>query len=427
MLHQMISDSAMERRCLRVKWSDYYERYDSWQPSTQYSRLASVSDFGSKGSPSDEIADCIQYVDARTAASIVRRALDAGVRFRAAEIADIADSGQVEDADLLGKLIWAYSDEYTGEQLNTLLSCFIDSTPVYELIDQICSKTTHFTEEDILALLPCMPDQGSVNKLAASTDACFSENGLNELCDYGVDEEWIKKIAGRSGIPYGDDMEPIEQNVVVSSERRVDFAQQEKTHTASATAGKYDNYDNRARIKACEKKLAKLKRERRPNQFEIDQAQKRLDEAKLFQSCQIFKSSFGESFQDPNDNIMFSDGNEVLWFGGVIIRYRDLKSYSLIENVETETRSKVDKSKLITAAVMGEVVFDDSLLGIALANPEVKTTTYQRKNGFQLCVKLKNGMEYSILVPNAGFFKNKASKRWYQVCERLDEVIERYK
>ena len=410
-----------------MKWSDYYERYDGWQPSTQYSRLASISDFGLKGSPSDEIADCIQYVDARTATSIIRRALAAGVRFRTAEITDIVDSGQIEDDGLLEKLILDYSDEYTGEQLDTLLSCFTDSGPGYALIDQICSKPTHFTEEDILELLPCMPDEDSINKLVGSTDARFSENGLNELCDYGVDEEWIEKISRRSGIPYGNDMEPAEQNTVISSEQHMDFAQQEQVPTASETTGKYDNYDNRVRIKTCEKRLAKLKMKRKPDQFEIDQAQKRLDEAKLFQSCQIFKGSFGESLQDPNDNVMFSDGNEVLWFGGVIIRYRDLKSYSLIENVETQTRSKVDKSKLISAAVMGKVVFDDSLLGIALANPEIKTTTYHRKNGFHLCVKLKNGTGYSIPVLNAGFFRNKASKRWLQVCERLGEIIERYK
>ena len=196
---------------------------------------------------------------------------------------------------------------------------------------------------------------------------------------------------------------------------------------ASMAVGKYDNYDNRARIKACEKKLAKLKRKRKPDQFQIDQAQKRLDEAKLFQSCQIFKSSFGESIYDPNDNIMFSDGNEVLWFGGVIIPYCDLKNYSLMENIETETRSTFSKSKIITAAVIGDVVFDDSILGLALFPPEMKTTTYQRKNGYRLCVALKNGTGYSIQVLSAGFFRNKASKRWYQVCERLDGIIAKYK
>ena len=51
-----------------MTWAEYYERYDGWQESTQYSRLASIKDFGPDGSPSEEICDCIQYVDTRTAA-----------------------------------------------------------------------------------------------------------------------------------------------------------------------------------------------------------------------------------------------------------------------------------------------------------------------------------------------------------------------
>lgn len=61
-----------------MKWADYYKRYDEWQGSTQYSRVASITDFGPEGSPSAEIADCTQYVESRTAASIIRRALAAG-------------------------------------------------------------------------------------------------------------------------------------------------------------------------------------------------------------------------------------------------------------------------------------------------------------------------------------------------------------
>ena len=41
--------------------------------------------------------------------------------------------------------------------------------------------------------------------------AIFTENGLNELCDYGVDESLIRKISKRSGIPYADPDEPDEE------------------------------------------------------------------------------------------------------------------------------------------------------------------------------------------------------------------------
>ena len=103
-----------------MTWAEYYERYDGWQESTQYSRLASITNFGPDGSPSEEICDCIQYVDMRTATSILRRALAAGVRFRAAEVAEIADSGQIEDEEALEKLIQTTVDAYTG---NSWIRC----------------------------------------------------------------------------------------------------------------------------------------------------------------------------------------------------------------------------------------------------------------------------------------------------------------
>ena len=118
-----------------MTWAEYYERHDGWQESTQYSRLASIKDLGPDESPSEEICDCIQYVDTRTATSILRRALAAGVRFRGEEVAEIADSGQIEDEEALEKLILTAADAYTGEQLDTLLSCLPDPEPVFELID----------------------------------------------------------------------------------------------------------------------------------------------------------------------------------------------------------------------------------------------------------------------------------------------------
>ena len=82
---------------------------------------------------------------------------------------------------------------------------------MYALIDEIVSRPAYFTEEDILILVSCMPDEKSMNRLVKSTDVVFTEEGLNELCDDGVDESLIKKISRRSGIPYDDPDEPDEE------------------------------------------------------------------------------------------------------------------------------------------------------------------------------------------------------------------------
>lgn len=62
--------------------------------NTDYSRLSSITDFGPNESPFEEICDCIQYVDTRTATTILRGELVAVVQFGAAEITEIVDCGQ---------------------------------------------------------------------------------------------------------------------------------------------------------------------------------------------------------------------------------------------------------------------------------------------------------------------------------------------
>ena len=187
-----------------MKWSDYYEHYDCWQESTQYSRLASIADWGPESSPSEQIADCICYVDDRTAASILRRALAANVRFRPAEVVKIVDSGLIDNEKLLLRLVKTSDEPYTGAQLCTLLEDIFDNDPILELLDQTCSQPTHFTEKEVLSLLPYLMDEDAVNKVAGSTDAVFSEDGLNKLCDNGLDETLVERISRRSGIPYSD-------------------------------------------------------------------------------------------------------------------------------------------------------------------------------------------------------------------------------
>ena len=77
-----------------MTWAEYYERYDGWQESTQYSRLASIKDFGPDESPSEEICDCIQYVDTRTATSILRRALAAESGFELRKLQRLQIAGK---------------------------------------------------------------------------------------------------------------------------------------------------------------------------------------------------------------------------------------------------------------------------------------------------------------------------------------------
>ncbi len=187
-----------------MKWSEYYEKYDDWQDSTQYSRLASITDFGPDTSPSSEITDCVQYVDERTANRIIKLALKAGVRFAVNEIADIIEYVTQDDDIVRVLLNSADESAFTAELIERILNCLVDEEPVIQLIGRICKKPNYFKDTELVSLCENLADDEAIEKLLLSNKSKFSEDALNTLCDLCVDEEIIRAISKRSGIPYSD-------------------------------------------------------------------------------------------------------------------------------------------------------------------------------------------------------------------------------
>ena len=187
-----------------MKWSEYYEKYDDWQDTTQYSRLASITDFGPETSPSSEITDCVQYVDERTANRIIKLALKSGVRFSANEVADIIE--YVTQEDDIVRVLLNSSDEttYSAELIERILNCLVDEEPVIHLIERICKKPNYFKDTELVSLCENLSDDEVIEQLLLTNKTKFSEDALNSLCDLCVDEEIIRAISMRSGIPYSD-------------------------------------------------------------------------------------------------------------------------------------------------------------------------------------------------------------------------------
>lgn len=57
--------------------------------------------------------------------------------------------------------------------------------------------------------------------------------------------------------------------------------------------GQYDNFHNTKNIEKAQRKLDKLLKKRKPDQYQIDLAKEALSQAKLFESCQISRVSAG--------------------------------------------------------------------------------------------------------------------------------------
>lgn len=187
--------------------------------------------------------------------------------------------------------------------------------------------------------------------------------------------------------------------------------------------GKYDNYSNKKNIRKAQKKLNRLTRKWSPDQYQIELAQAELDKELMFESCQIFKSSHTYA---PNDRIMFSDDNRVMRFFSHVIRYDDIQSYSIVENIVSKSHTVTNKNGVISRAVAGHVIAGSvgAVVGAMSAGSRSETTYYQEGDGFIFQVFLKNGNRHYCEIPNLGSFSNKLPPKWLDVGAKIQRIID---
>ena len=187
--------------------------------------------------------------------------------------------------------------------------------------------------------------------------------------------------------------------------------------------GQYDNFHNTKNIKKAQRKLDKLLKKRKPDQYQIDLAKEALSQAKLFESCQIFKSFSGYA---PNENIMFSDDNRVMWFVKYLIPYDEISSYSIVENVVQKAQTQTTSKGVITRAIIGGAIAGGvgAVVGAASAGSKSQTTYYNEGEGFFMRIFTKNGERYSCHIENSGFIGNKVHPKWLELGTKLQSIID---
>lgn len=187
--------------------------------------------------------------------------------------------------------------------------------------------------------------------------------------------------------------------------------------------GQYDNFHNTRNIEKAQRKLDKLLKKRKPDQYQIDLAKEALSQAKLFESCQIFKSFSGYA---PNENIMFSDDNRVMWFVKYLIPYDEIISYSIVENVVQKAQTQTTSKGVITRAIIGGAIAGGvgAVVGAASAGSKSQTTYYNEGEGFFMQIFTKNGERYSCHIENSGFIGNKVHPKWLELGTKLQSIID---
>lgn len=187
--------------------------------------------------------------------------------------------------------------------------------------------------------------------------------------------------------------------------------------------GKYDNHHNTDNVLRAKKKLDKLTSKRNPNIYEIERAKEELETARLFMTCQIFKSS---SCRAPNDRILFSDDNRVMLFYNKLIRYDDLAEYKIVEKFKSHSSTVTRQNGTVSRALVGGFLGGSvgAIVGAMSAGSHSTTTQHQIADGFYFQVFLKNGEGYQCEVENDGFLSNKIHPTWVDLGTKIQMIID---
>lgn len=187
--------------------------------------------------------------------------------------------------------------------------------------------------------------------------------------------------------------------------------------------GKYDNFNNAKRIRKARRKLKRRTRCLFKSQSRIAKAQAELDTAKLFESCQIFKSWHGAA---PNKNVMFSDDNRVMMFYDRLIRYDDIQSYRIVERIVSKSHTVTRQSGAIPRAIVGHAIAGDlgAIVGAMSADSHSQTTYYNTGKGFIFQVFRKDGSGCQIDVESIRDFSNKIHPKWLEVGAKIQRIID---
>ena len=194
--------------------------------------------------------------------------------------------------------------------------------------------------------------------------------------------------------------------------------------------GQYDNYSNEKNIAKPQKRLDKLMEKCNPDLYEVELARKELETARLFERCQIFGTEgWRKNIYNPNANIMFSDDNEVMMFFDKLISYRDISSYTIVENIVKETHTKTKKTGAIARAIVGGAIAGGVgvVTGAITAGSKSSTIVHEIPDGFFLQILLKDGSGYQCPVPSNGTISNKVPKMWLHLASKLQAIVERNK
>ena len=177
-----------------MTWEEYYEKIWEWKPSTMVRHMSQLSSFG----PSEEVMEAIieiSFGDQKGATRMLKKALDAGVKFNGDQLSNM--SGNC-DASELERALRISADQFTTQDIDDLYGAYEDALLIEIALKHNITVPEELAEENEELLTPDANTPIDWERFYNNYDNWsedYAKERFGALTSYGNEEELIEVIS----------------------------------------------------------------------------------------------------------------------------------------------------------------------------------------------------------------------------------------
>lgn len=177
-----------------MRWYDYYEKINYWSVSTAVSKISSLEDMGAP----DEIVDALNIIafeDKQGADKLLNRAIQHGVKFSGDNLVEISGLCAEEN---FKKALYQSADAFTAQEL-----FWNDEYEASKFIARALEAGVRFRNEN-LAELTGLCNEDTVKQAALLSGLLLTEESQDELCEEDEEKQEDLSFEIQSAISAAD-------------------------------------------------------------------------------------------------------------------------------------------------------------------------------------------------------------------------------
>lgn len=176
-----------------MTWEEYYEKIWEWEPSTMVKHMSELSSFG----PPEEVMEAIveiSFGDPKGATGMLRKALDAGIKFNGEQLSNI--SGDCDESEMERALSLS-ADQFTAQDMEDLYGAYEDVRLIEIALQYNLTIPEELAEENEELLIPNTDTPIGWERFYNNYDnwtKAYAKKRFGALTSYGEEEELTEVI-----------------------------------------------------------------------------------------------------------------------------------------------------------------------------------------------------------------------------------------